>query len=70
MSKTLSIMMGGSTELSAPNIHAVTRERSAGSSGISAGLRSAMWCTMAPDSKSLRPSHSIAGTWPKGCSAR
>jgi hypothetical protein len=40
----LTIMMGGSSVLSAP-IQLVTRERAAGSSGISARLRSAICST-------------------------
>jgi hypothetical protein len=51
MSMTLSIMTGGSTELSAPKIHAVTFARAAGSCGINAGLRSAMCSTNGEDQR-------------------
>jgi hypothetical protein len=61
---------GGSTELSAANIHAVARARPFVSRGISASDCSAMWRTIAPDSKSASSGVSIAGTCPNGCSAR
>jgi sulfur relay (sulfurtransferase) complex TusBCD TusD component (DsrE family) len=52
----LNIMMGGSIELSAPNIQVTTCDRAAASRGISAGLRSAMCRTIAPDSNNFTSS--------------
>jgi hypothetical protein len=63
-------MIEGSIELSAANIQVRTRSRARASSGISAGLRSARWRTIAPDSNIAASSSSSTGTWPNGCSAR
>jgi hypothetical protein len=63
-------MTKGSIELSAAMSHWTARARAPDSFGRSVSLRSPMCSTMAPDSKSTKPSSSRIGTWPKGCSAR
>ncbi len=47
-------MIGGSTVLSAANIHVIARARALASSGSRPAWRSAIWNTIAPDSNRAR----------------